>query len=234
MFDLFDEVRIISLIDRSDRRREMTAQLQRLGGMPANSSFFDAVRPTSPAEFPSIGARGCFESHLAVLREARDSGVKSLLVLEDDLDFTREGRRRIGPSLAQLAEAEWSFFYGAHVLTAAGRSGLVRISPDEPMMTTSCVAFKGKVIPELVDFLEAMMLRPAGSPDYGPMHVDGAYSVFRKLHPSHPTLVMFPSLGRQRSSPSDVTPGSMLLDRWSATGSIASFLRRAYNWTQRL
>src|SRR5689334_3561173 len=90
-FDIFDEVRIINLVDRDDRRREMSQQLERLGGISGNASFFEAHRPVSRGEFPSIGARGCFESHLAVLSGARDSGAQTLLLLEDDFEFTREG-----------------------------------------------------------------------------------------------------------------------------------------------
>jgi GR25 family glycosyltransferase involved in LPS biosynthesis len=232
-FQLFDEVRIINLVDRSDRRREIIDQLNHVGGLAPNISFFDAHRPDAPGEFPSLGARGCFESHLAILREAHERGSKTLLVLEDDLDFTREGRARIESEITELAAKEWSFFYGAHVMPIEGRRGLVPIAADEPVLTTSFVAFRGAAIGELVEFLEAMKKRPAGAPDWGPMHVDGAYTVFRRLNPKHRTLVAFPSLGRQRSSPSDVTQSQMTLDQWAVTRPIASLLRRAYNRMKR-
>jgi glycosyl transferase, family 25 len=230
-FHMFDQVRIINLVDRLDRRREMSKQLKRLG--VSNASFFDARRPNSPADFPSVGARGCFESHLGVLKAAQDGKVETLLLIEDDLDFSRAGINRAQPILEKLRGEDWSFFYGAHILANKARRGLVNISANEPVMTASCVGFRGQVIPELVAFLSAMMLRPAGSPQYGPMHVDGAYTVFRELHPSLSTFVAFPSLGRQRSSPSDITPTRMLLDRWTGTQQVASVLRRTYNWLQR-
>jgi hypothetical protein len=232
-FQSFDEVRIINLVDRKDRRREITEQLDKIGGLVSNISFFDAHRPESPGEFPSLGARGCFESHLSILREARDRKVQTLLILEDDLDFTRDGRARMEPIFAELGSKEWSFFYGAHVMPANGRRGLAEIGADEPIMTTSFVAARGAAIPELVEFLQAMSKRPAGSPDWGPMHVDGAYTVFRQLNPNRRTFAAFPSLGRQRSSPSDVTQSQMILDRWAGTRLIASHLRRGYNWMKR-
>lgn len=232
-FQGFDEVRVINLVDRQDRRREITDQLNSVGGIPSNISFFDAQRPDSPGEFPSIGARGCFESHLSILREARNRGSQTLLVLEDDLDFTRDGRLRMEPLLDELAAQEWSLFYGAHVMPIDGRHGLVRIATDEPVMTTSFVAFRGKAVAELVTFLEAMSKRQAGSPDWGPMHVDGAYTVFRRLNPQHSTFAAFPSLGRQRSSPSDVAESRMILDRWEGARQIASLLRGGYNWIKR-
>lgn len=232
-FQAFDEIRIINLVDRKDRRREITEQMDKIGGLTSNISFFDAQRPPSQGEFPSLGARGCFESHLSILREARDRNAETLVILEDDLDFTRDGRARIEPLIAELEGEDWSLFYGAHVMPIGGRRGLVRIAADEPVMTTSFVGFRGAAIPELVDFLEAMSKRPAGSPDWGPMHVDGAYTIFRQLNPQHRTFAAFPSLGRQRSSPSDVSQSQMILDRWAGTRLITSQLRRGYNWVKR-
>ena len=233
IFDLFEQVRIINLVDRPDRRREMTAQLERLGAMAPNVEFYNAQRPADAGGFPSLGARGCFDSHLSVLRSARDAKAGSLLILEDDLDFTRDGRKRLGDVLADLSTRPWDFFYGAHLLDANGRSGLAELAADEPVMTASCLAFSGDVIPPLVDFLEGVLTRPPGSADYGPMHVDGAYTVFRMLNPERRTSVAFPTLGRQRSSPSDITPGSMLLDRWGATRPLAALLRGGYNALRR-
>jgi len=233
VLECFEQVRIINLVDRPDRRREMTAQLGRMGALIPNVEFYEARRPSDAGGFPSLGARGCYESHLSVLRSARDAKVQSLLILEDDLDFTREGRERLNDVVRKLSARRWDFFYGAHVLRCDGRSGLVTVPADEPIMTASCVGFSGDVIPFLVEFLEGILGRPPGSPDYGPMHVDGAYTVFRMLNPQRVTFAAFPSLGRQRSSPSDITPGSMLLDRSSLTRPLAALLRTGYNLLRR-
>jgi hypothetical protein len=233
VFECFEQVRIINLVDRPDRRREMIGELNRIGGLAPNIGFFEAHRPTDPGGFPSIGARGCFESQLAVLRSARDANVQSLLLLEDDVDFTRDGRARLSGLLPELFSRRWEFFYGAHLLPANGRRGLADVPPEEPVLTASFVGFAGAVLEPLVDFLEGILMRPPGSPDFGPMHVDGAYTVFRSLHPELVTLAAFPTLGRQRSSPSDITPGHMLLDRWSGTRPLARLLRRGYNALRR-
>jgi hypothetical protein len=233
VFECFEQVRIINLVDRPDRRREMVGELNRIGGLAPNVGFYDAHRPTDAGGFPGIGARGCFESHLGVLRSARDAKVQNLLLLEDDLDFTRDGRARLSSLMRELFSRRWDFFYGAHLLAANGRQGLVDVPPDEPVLTASFLAFAGPVLEPLVDFLEGILTRPPGSPDFGPMHVDGAYTVFRSLHPELVTLAAFPPLGRQRSSPSDITPSNMLLDRWSTTRRIAAVLRRGYNMLRR-
>ena len=233
VFGPFDQVRIINLVDRPDRRREMVRELERLGVMPANAAFYDAHRPGDAGSFPSIGARGCFESHLALLRNARDAGAGSLMILEDDLDFARDARQRLAGLIPELFARHWDMFHGAHLLPAGGRDGLAQVPSDESVITASFVGFNGEVLGPLVEFLEAMLRRPAGSPDYGPMHVDGAYTVFRLLHPQRTTFAAFPTLGRQRSSPSDITPSRMLLDRWSGTRPLASLLRRGYNALRR-
>lgn len=230
IFSRFEQVRIINLVDRPDRRREMSEQIARAGGFAPNITYFDAERPGDQGKFPSRGARGCFESQLSVLRAARDSSVASLCLLEDDLDFTRAGLAHAPAILDELFSADWDLFHGAHILPANARAGLVEIASGQPVITASFVGFHGRVLAPLVEFLEAMLERPAGSPDYGPMHVDGAYTVYRMLNPECRTFAAYPSLARQRSSMSDITPSPGLFDHYSGTRSMARLLRRTYNW----
>jgi len=233
LFARFEQVRIINLVDRPDRRREMTDQLERIGALGPNVAFHDAHRPNDQGQFPSIGARGCFESHLAVLRGAREANAESLLLLEDDFDFSRGGLDRAPAIFSELFNRQWDIFYGAHLLDSGANRGLRPVPPDIPIVTASFVGFRRDLITDLVDFLEAMQRRPGGSPEYGPMHVDGAYTVYRQLHPTCRTLAAFPTLGTQRSSRSDITPSGMLLDRWAMTRDLAGALRRGRNWLRR-
>jgi glycosyl transferase family 25 len=226
---MFDQVRIINLVDRLDRRREVTAEINRIGGFDERVTFYPARRPTDPAGFPNAGARGCFESHLTALREAQAANVRTLLILEDDFDFVQDIETIGDRILKQLAATDWNFFYGSHQLEAQGREGLALVPHDEGVLTTAFVAIDRRAIDLLVDWLAALALRPPGSPDYGPMHVDGAYSVFRRLHPELKTRAAFPPLGYQRSSRSDITETGMFLDRFALTRPIASFLRRGKN-----
>lgn len=232
-FGLFDRVRVINLADRTDRKREMQAQLARTGLEHPAVAFYEARRPRSAGGFPSVGARGCFDSHLTILQQAVRDGVNSLLIIEDDFDFTGDGIKRAKALTDELAAQEWDIFYGAHVLDHGGRNGIVQLSPDEPVLTASFVAFHGSVLPKLVTFLEGILRRPPGSPEYGPMHVDGAYTVFRHSHPECRTLAAFPSLGRQRSSTSDISPRRTFLDRLPLMKALTGLLRRGWNWVQR-
>ena len=67
------ETFVINLPYRTDRRSEMQRELSRIGW---NAQFFPAIRPASAGSFSSIGAHGCFLSHLAVLKAARNSAPK--------------------------------------------------------------------------------------------------------------------------------------------------------------
>jgi hypothetical protein len=60
----------------------------------------------------------------------------------------------------------------------------------------------------LVEYLEGCLVRPPGDPVGGPMHVDGALTMFRAAHPELITLIAQPSLAGQRSSRSDITFGA--------------------------
>jgi GR25 family glycosyltransferase involved in LPS biosynthesis len=74
---------VINLEHRTDRRRAMEKELSKIGW---NAEFFPAIRPAEAADFPSIGARGCFLSHLAVLRRASETEARRLILVEDDVN----------------------------------------------------------------------------------------------------------------------------------------------------
>ena len=241
MLKSFDSVRIINLVDRTDRRREMMGQLERIGASDyPRVTFFAAQRPADAGDFPSLGARGCFESHLAIVRQALADGIQRLLILEDDLDFTRDIDQRGPAIMAALAAQPWDVFNGTPVLDAqhdhvvpSGAAGLVELTAETAVQTTSCVAFGRAALILLEPFLAAMLERPAGSPDYGPMHVDGAYSVFRRAYPELRTFICSPGIGVQRASRSDIAEGRFLLDRFSVTQPLVNRMRRSLAWLRR-
>lgn len=204
--DSFSLIRVVNLPDRTDRLREMAAQLQALGSpfQPGRVEAFPAVRPTELAGFPSLGARGCFLSHLDILRDARTRNVESVLILEDDLEVLTPDIPRLAHLLASLPQS-WAILYPGHI-QPTGPAPEPRWMPfDGPLGTSHCYAVHRTALPDLIAYLEACLSRPAGDPIGGPMHYDGALTMFRAAHPQHRTLIAQPSLGRQRSSRSDVS-----------------------------
>lgn len=81
---------------------------------------------------------------------------------------------------------------------------LVRSQADELIGTTHFVTFQGEAIPAAVHYLEQILARPAGDPEGGPMHVDGAYNWFRRANPQFKTVLAVPELGFQRASRTDI------------------------------
>lgn len=222
---LFDRVYVINLPDRSDRRREMTAQLALIGLQDDPLvQFFPAVRPPDRGEFGSVGERGCFLSHLGALKDAVANGHRSILILEDDVDWTPAALAR-GAQLNDLRQTDWAFLHGGRGHDRAAADGvisLVALAPEQELLLGHFIGLRGEVIGRMVDYLEAMLQRPAGSPEGGPMHVDGAYSWFRRAHPDVAAYVCVPSVAQQRSSRSDISVPT----GWRAT--------KAADWARRL
>ena len=205
--DLFSLTRVINLPDRKDRLREITEQLNLLG-MPfaaGSVELYVASRPTELAGFDSLGTRGCYLSHLDILRDARDRHVESVLVMEDDCEINPSHIAKIGEVAATLAGRPWAFCYLGHIvpMPAGVEPGLIPYAG--PVQTAHLYAVHHSVLGPLVDYLEACLTRPGGDPVGGPMPVDGAITMFRAANPNFVTLMAQPVLATQRSSRSSIT-----------------------------
>jgi glycosyl transferase family 25 len=205
----FDRVVVINLPARTDRHREMGEQFQHIG-LRLDSpgvEVFQAVRPDDAAGFSSIGARGCFLSHLQVLRQASAAGVSSLLILEDDLNFCAGFADRFDALADFLAQRDWGLCYGSYLLHAPlahAEAPCVQVAPCVLIGTSAFLAVNGKHIGTLLAYFEDMLARPPGAAQGGPMHIDGAYCWFRQSHPDVTTWLAAPALGFQRASRTDV------------------------------
>lgn len=227
--DYIDRCVVINLPSRTDRKRDMLQELHR---HRLNADFLSAIRPDDKAGFPSIGARGCFLSHLTLLKQARDDGVKNLVIMEDDLTISDQFDQAQQGLIDTLDSRPWAFAYFGHRLDLEEQHAAAMIPHTGPIIAAHFVGINGTVLPTLVDFLETMLKREPGHPDGGPMHVDGAYSTFREQHPELVTLVANPPMGSQRSSISDITN----TNRWQMVPFIRPLFSMAYsvkNWWKR-
>lgn len=207
MFERFDAIRIVNLPHRKDRLREMTAELRKVGlaGHPS-VEFFPAHRYTEKGRFYSAGARGCFSSHLAILREAAANG-HSVLILEDDCDF-------ISPSSCQIPE-DFDVFYGGYL--AASR-------PDDPatsdLVGSHCMGFSKRGIAQLLPWLEAAWQSDDPAP------IDGEYVRFRRANADIVTVFANPQVASQRPSRTDIGD-QRLFDRIPGLRELAGIARKA-------
>lgn len=206
LLDFFDKCYIINLPERLDRREQMKQELKMLGLLESSERvvFFPAIKPIDKGEFPSIGSRGCFLSHLAVLKEAKSQNLNNLLIMEDDLSFTHFLIEQQDVVVHELQRLNWDFAYLGHIANLGSCKEDIFHEYSEPLMLTHFLAVDKKTIAQLIDFLEEALSRPYGHHEGGPMHVDGAYSTFRKQNPKIVTLIANPSLGFQRSSSSNI------------------------------
>jgi glycosyl transferase, family 25 len=217
-----DSVYVINLERRADRRKEMQKELTRVGW---NATFFPAIEPPSSAGFESIGARGCFLSHLSVLKAARGACVERLVVLEDDVNFGRDFNQRWQALATELSSLDWSICYPGHAILNLPPT-LSLLSAGTSVMCSHFIAINGPALDPIVRGLESILSRPAGHPDGGPMHVDGAYSTIRAQNPVLKTYAAWPVLGYQRSSRTDVRRGRWF-DRLPFAQPVIGAMRKA-------
>lgn len=208
----FSRTFVVNLPERTDRRREVERMLARIATPEEMKrvEFFPAIRPQSADGFPNAGAKGCFLSHLEILKRAHALQLPNVLVMEDDLEID-DALANPPASVTALKTRPWDMIYFGHVLdnSAHASKDISMTEYPGPITTTHFYAVSSHLLPRLIQFLEELLTRPEGHPDGGPMHVDGAYSTFRQQNPDVTTLVAFPNLGRQRSSRSDITPGRL-------------------------
>ena len=221
----FSAIFIVNLAHRADRRAEISQQLALVGLSfdSPNVTLFEAIRPLDAGGFDSIGAHGCFMSHLGVLRQAMS--LKNVLILEDDLDFVPNIGALLRGALAALPN-NWGMFYGGCITDVeAGSASVTRVAPLASLRTSHFVALNGPVIAPLVAYLEAILERPPGHIDGGPMHVDGAYSRFRADNADMTVYAAIPELGYQRSSRTDIH-SLKWFDRMPVVKQLVQMIRR--------
>lgn len=210
--ELFDHVYVINLPERTDRKREISNELGKIGLSFDSPSvqLFLAIRPENKGGFPSIGARGCFMSHLGVLEHAVSAQYKSILILEDDVEWTPMALSSDRSLLRKLHGSSWNYLHGG--LGKDRNKGdpdgfhLEFLPPTQEIILAHFVGLRREAINLAHDHLKKLLGRETGSPLGGPMHVDGAYNWLRKDHSEIEGYTCVPSLARQRPSLSDITP----------------------------
>jgi hypothetical protein len=226
---VFDHLYIINLPFRTDRRAGIAAQLALVGLSLDHPqvTLFPAIRPTEAGDWPSIGCRGCYYSHLGVLADAVGAGHGSIAILEDDMDWSRAFLTTPAEQARRWRDADWDFLH-AGLDKADGPVALATLPPDKEVLLAHFIGLRGPAIAEAHDFLTAIAGRPAGSAEGGRMHVDGAYFWYRRAHPHRMAVMAVPCLARQRSSRTDIHDLG-LTDRIPVVRTLRNGLRRLRN-----
>lgn len=204
--DYFHCTYVINLPERKDRRKAITRELERVGMplKPAIVELFPAVKPKERRGFPNIGARGCFLSHFGILESAMKKRLSNVLIIEDDLVIQPALENNMNAVLENLRNTDWGIVYLGHVETFPDLPTPKLVPFDEPVLTSHFYGVNGKVIPRLLSYLSQVQDREPGDPRGGPMHLDGALTMFRQANPNVLTLIAHPNLGKQRPSRSNI------------------------------
>ncbi len=204
--DYFRCTWVINLPERKDRRRAITGELTGAGMPPAPGrvEMFPAVKPTEKRGFPNNGARGCFLSHLGILTKALERNLPNALIVEDDLIISPRVNDQIELIVRQLETEPWGIVYFGHIVEVPDSTEPRLIPFYDPVVTSHFYGVNGPVIPRLVEYLEQVQQRQPGDPLGGPMHLDGALTMFRAANPDILTLIAHPNLGWQRPSRSNI------------------------------
>lgn len=209
VIDYFDHAYVINLRDRTDRRRQVINEFQRIGiDLPSKKiDFFTAARPPDRGNFPSVGIRGCFNSHRSILQLADQNNVRNVLVFEDDVCFRDVGERFENQLVAKLDQENWDLAFLGYLKPADEALAGPLIPWRHDILGTHCYAVNGHFIRTMIKYMNDCEKRPRDHPDGGPMPVDGVYNHIRYLDRSIKLLLSVPCLAHQRNSRTDVAPG---------------------------
>ena len=200
LFAAFDQIRIVSLPARKDRRAQMEAQLAAVSLLGAPLvAFFDALSFDEVGAFRRRGSHGAFMSHLALLSEAAAAG-QSILILQDDCDFI------LPDVLEYRLPEECDVFYGGY--SASDPSNL----QESEIIGAHFMGFSARAAKAAAEYLTAYLdpdfppdTVAAAKPDFDAAikpPIDGALVWFRRANPELRTV--FAMLGVQRSSRTDI------------------------------
>jgi hypothetical protein len=143
-------------------------------------------------------------SHLTILEDARARRLKSVLIVEDDLVISPMLPEFLPTLMREGEEQDWGFIYLGHVKELPASPEPQLIACTAPLATTHFYAVHGAIFDRLIAFLKEVQKREPGDPQGGPMHYDGALSMFRQQNPDILTLIAQPNMGWQRPSRSDI------------------------------
>ncbi|MCK9574808.1 MAG: glycosyltransferase family 25 protein [Candidatus Pacearchaeota archaeon] len=121
-FDFFEEIWCINLDRRKDRWNHALEEFSKIG-------IEHRVQRFSAIENHESHIDGIIKSNVAIIKYAKDKGLKNILIFEDDVEFTAD-INTISNCVNQLKEINWSLFYfGAYVVHDFGhiRPNLAKI-----------------------------------------------------------------------------------------------------------
>lgn len=155
--DHFEQAFCINLDKRTDRWKMSLKQFNKVGLDVERISGVDGFN--EPAASIRPGEVGCLKSHLKVFETARERGLKSFLMLEDDIEFHPEFNEKFNEIESQIKPYEM-LYMGSNPHTGSR----IEASPNFNRITYSyaahCVIFKESCYDDIINALRGPMLSP--------------------------------------------------------------------------
>ena len=104
-FDFFDEIYCINLERRKDRWEQCESEFDKVG-------ILDRVIKFNAFDNKKNPKRGCYDSHLSVIKLAYERKLNNVLIFEDDVAFLkRYNDKKLTKAIENLKKTDWEFFY---------------------------------------------------------------------------------------------------------------------------
>jgi hypothetical protein len=204
--DYFDRVYVINLPSRPERLEAITRELKRadLDFSSGKVELFRALRPDDAAGFPNIGFRGCFLSHLQIIKLARRDNLSNVLIVEDDSLFRRRLLGNQERVVNLLQKKDWDLVYFGHSVQLPKFQQIEFVEFPGDFLGGQFYGVRGRIFDKLIAFMDdyqqkIMKARPAVDHGY-----DGVMNLFRKETPNLVTLIAAENLVEQKDFSSDI------------------------------
>ena len=149
--------------------------------------------------FKRSGLIGCNLSHGQILRKAKEEGLKSVLIFEDDIILCNDFQKEFDQRISELPD-DWDMFYLSGNNFYRGKDKGTGLTPvtefihkTTETLTTHAYAVKSHMYDKLIEGVESLKLP-----------LDMAY---RTIQRSHNCYISRPHLGWQRPGHSDIMGG---------------------------
>jgi glycosyl transferase family 25 len=185
---MFGGVYVINLDRRPDRLDEITGELDKIG-LPFKRFAAIDRKP---------GILGCGLSHLAVLKEARELGLKNVLIFEDDFTFT-VGKEEFWKKMADLSGTEFDVCMLGYALLHYRMHTSLLVKVLEAQTASAYIVSQSFYDPLIALYEEAMPLLQKT----GHHWIYANDQVWKRLQPAANWFAFKERLGRQRPSWSD-------------------------------
>ena len=193
MNDFFSHIYCVNLDRRTDKWEGCVKQFNKYDLSVERFSAIDGNKINNPTDLMS-GEWGLLQTHIELIKDAKNKGYKNILILEDDVEFMDDIGNIFNNIKGQIPN-DWVMLYlgGNHV------GGSIQISENIFRVIHTFTTHAFSINSELFDLIIN------GLPKYK-KPVDVFYA---ELHSLFPSYVIRPHLAWQRESFSDIQGGIM-------------------------